>query len=87
MWLGHFSAQGVYQCKRPRQKRSGHVKMKELLIFMCIFHATKSLDNGLGRTPQMGWNSWNHFRCAIDSQLVMEIADAFVCINYRLLVT
>ena len=54
------------------------LNMKVLLIFVSFFYATKSLDNGLGRTPQMGWNSWNHFRCAIDSQLVMETADAFV---------
>ena len=55
--------------------------MKALLVFVCVFHATNSLNNGLGRTPQMGWNSWNHFRCAIDSQLVMEISDAFVCMT------
>ena len=61
--------------------------MKEFLIFVWIFHASKSLDNGLGRTPQMGWNSWNHFRCEIDSQLVMETADAFVCKTYSLPVT
>eukprot|EP00249_Psilotum_nudum_P018602 c26881_g1_i4 orf=116-1372(+) len=36
------------------------------------------LANGLGRTPQMGWNGWNHFHCDVDENLVREIADAMV---------
>ncbi|XP_058097775.1 alpha-galactosidase-like [Magnolia sinica] len=36
------------------------------------------LDNGLGRTPQMGWNSWNHFHCNIEEKLIRETADAMV---------
>ncbi len=36
------------------------------------------LDNGLGRTPQMGWNSWNHFRCDITATVLEETADAFI---------
>ena len=52
-----------------------------LLVFVSILHSIKSLDNGLGRTPQMGWSSWNHFRCAVDSQLIMETADAMVNVN------
>src|SRR5689334_13627693 len=34
--------------------------------------------NGLARTPQMGWNSWNHFHTAIDDKTVREVADAMV---------
>ncbi|CAK9156363.1 unnamed protein product, partial [Ilex paraguariensis] len=34
------------------------------------------LDNGLGLTPQMGWNSWNHFNCHIKEKLIRETADA-----------
>ena len=33
-------------------------------------------DNGLARTPPMGWNSWNHFSHRIDDKTVREIADA-----------
>ncbi|XP_071734698.1 alpha-galactosidase-like [Rutidosis leptorrhynchoides] len=36
------------------------------------------LENGLGRTPQMGWNSWNHFGCKIDEKLIRGTADAIV---------
>ena len=33
---------------------------------------------GLALTPPMGWNSFNHFGCAIDETLVQETADAMV---------
>ncbi|XP_039018245.1 alpha-galactosidase-like [Hibiscus syriacus] len=36
------------------------------------------MDNGLGLTPQMGWNSWNHFHCDINETLIKETADAVV---------
>ncbi|XVE49657.1 hypothetical protein DITRI_Ditri01bG0099100 [Diplodiscus trichospermus] len=36
------------------------------------------LDNGLGLTPQMGWNSWNHFLCDINETLIKQTADAMV---------
>lgn len=38
----------------------------------------RMLGNGLGSTPQMGWNSWNHFGCQIDEQIVRNTADALV---------
>ncbi|KZV32781.1 hypothetical protein F511_23693 [Dorcoceras hygrometricum] len=38
----------------------------------------KLLENGLGLTPQMGWNSWNHFQCNIEEKLIRETADAMV---------
>eukprot|EP00270_Netrium_digitus_P000952 TRINITY_DN11078_c0_g1_i2.p1 TRINITY_DN11078_c0_g1~~TRINITY_DN11078_c0_g1_i2.p1 ORF type:complete len:450 (+),score=94.28 TRINITY_DN11078_c0_g1_i2:97-1446(+) len=36
------------------------------------------LDNDLGKTPQMGWNSWNHFGCAVTEDIVRKAADALV---------
>lgn len=39
-------------------------------------HAQKFSD--LGKTPQMGWNSWNKFACNINEQLIREMADAMV---------
>jgi alpha-galactosidase len=35
-------------------------------------------DNGLARTPPMGWNSWNKFAGRIDDATVRSIADALV---------
>ncbi|TQD99858.1 hypothetical protein C1H46_014596 [Malus baccata] len=36
------------------------------------------LANGLGLTPPMGWNSWNHFNCKIDEKIIKATADALV---------
>ena len=36
----------------------------------------KVRDNGLARTPPMGWNSWNKFAGRVDDQIVRGIADA-----------
>lgn len=33
---------------------------------------------GLARTPQLGWNSWNKFGCKVSEQLIRETADAMV---------
>ncbi|XP_028783190.1 alpha-galactosidase-like [Neltuma alba] len=35
-------------------------------------------ENGVGQTPPMGWNSWNHFQCDINEEMVRETADAMV---------
>jgi len=37
-----------------------------------------ALDNGLGKTPPMGWNSWNKFGCNVSEKLIRETADAMV---------
>jgi len=40
---------------------------------------TVALDNGLAKTPPMGWNSWNCFGANInEKQIKKEIADAMV---------
>jgi alpha-galactosidase len=38
----------------------------------------EAYDNGLGRTPPMGWNTWNHFGCNIDEELVRDTATVMV---------
>jgi len=38
----------------------------------------RALDNGVARTPPMGWNSWNKFGCDVSEQLVRGAADAIV---------
>ncbi len=37
-----------------------------------------ALDNGLARTPQMGWNDWNSFGCNVNDSLIRQTADAMV---------
>jgi alpha-galactosidase len=38
----------------------------------------QALENGVARTPPMGWNSWNKFGCNINDALVRATADAMV---------
>ncbi len=38
----------------------------------------QALDNGLARTPPMGWNDWNAFGCNVTEQLVEQTADYLV---------
>ena len=38
----------------------------------------RALDNGLARTPPMGWNSWNKFSCNVSEDLIKQAADAIV---------
>ncbi|HLL66361.1 MAG TPA: glycoside hydrolase family 27 protein [Micromonosporaceae bacterium] len=47
-----------------------------LAIFLA--QPAQALDNGLARTPQMGWNDWNTFGCNVTESLVRQTADAMV---------
>ena len=52
-----------------------------LVVFSCTnAHAT---DNGLAKTPPMGWNSWNKFACNVSEKLIKEMADAMVTSGMR----
>jgi alpha-galactosidase len=42
-----------------------------------------ALENGVARTPPMGWNSWNKFQCNVDERLIKETADALVSTGLR----
>ena len=53
------------------------IKSSIILIFLLSFSA-QTVDNGLGLTPQMGWNSWNHFACNINENLIKKTADLLV---------
>lgn len=60
-----------------------HRKISSLIIKSCVNKMTvilvllalstsitnvKALDNGLARTPPMGWLSWERFRCNTDCE-------------------
>lgn len=52
------------------------LRMLKALIFpllLCLSHWVshgRGLDNGLARTPPMGWMAWQRYRCNVD------------CVNY-----
>ena len=44
-----------------------------LILLLCIQILT--LDNGLGKTPPMGWNSWNKFACNLNETVIKQTVD------------
>jgi alpha-galactosidase len=45
---------------------------------LIVTFQTAALDNGLAKTPPMGWNSWNIFAGNIDETKIKQIADTMV---------
>ncbi len=45
--------------------------------------SAEALENGVGRTPPLGWNSWNTFGCNISESLIKSMADAMVSSGMR----
>jgi alpha-galactosidase len=43
----------------------------------------EALENGVARTPPMGWNTWNSFGCNINETLIRQSADALVSTGMR----
>ena len=47
-----------------------------LLLIIYIIRIINSLNNGLAKTPQMGWSSWNKFGCSITEKIILDTIDA-----------
>jgi alpha-galactosidase len=47
-------------------------------LAVLLIGPAQALDNGLARTPPMGWNSWNKFGCNVSEDLIRQMADAMV---------
>ena len=54
------------------------MKIRKLLVILISIFCINSLDNGLGLTPQMGWNTWNKFHCEINQTLIKKSIDEFI---------
>jgi len=56
------------------------MKKLSLLTFLFCFLTLSltALDDGLAKTPPMGWNSWNKFGCDVNEKMIREMADAMV---------
>ena len=49
-----------------------------IITIFSILNLISSLDNGVGLTPPMGWNSWNKFGCLINEKLILSTIDTIV---------
>jgi len=52
--------------------------LTNILALIAFAAPAFALNNGLGRTPQMGWNSWNHYGCNIDENLIKDQANTLI---------
>lgn len=59
------------------------VVLAATLILVPGARPAAALENGLERTPVMGWNSWNRFACNVDESLIRRQADAMVSSGMR----
>jgi len=66
-----------YNKMRPRFSLLKYLLVPVCFLFLFIVSATAS-DNGLARTPPMGWNSWNKFHYDINETIIKKVADSFV---------
>ncbi|MBN1415935.1 MAG: glycoside hydrolase family 27 protein [Bacteroidales bacterium] len=55
---------------------------KKLILYAILVLLPLQTDaqkfDSLALTPPMGWNSWNHFACDVNEELIHEVADAMV---------
>ncbi|CAE7071792.1 unnamed protein product, partial [Rhizoctonia solani] len=57
--------------------------MLALLSILGLVGSAKAADNGLARTPQMGWNTWNKFACDISENLILSAGKAIVATGLK----
>ncbi|KAH9937505.1 glycoside hydrolase superfamily [Fomitopsis serialis] len=49
-----------------------------LLVLVLQLSGALAHNNGLALTPQMGWNTWNHFGCDISEDTILSAAQSFI---------
>ncbi|KAI5644696.1 alpha galactosidase A domain-containing protein [Phthorimaea operculella] len=64
-----------------------------VLCLVVLVEEVSLLENGLARTPPMGWMSWGYYMCAdkcdenpdkcLDEKLIMSVADTFFSEGYQ----
>jgi alpha-galactosidase len=52
-----------------------------ILGIITLSSYTHALNNGLGRAPPMGWNSWNKFGCDINESVIRKATDKIVSLG------
>jgi alpha-galactosidase len=49
-----------------------------LLLLVLVVEATNALNNGVGRTPPMGFNTWTAFGCNPSETLMIAQGDKLI---------
>ncbi|KAF9518454.1 glycoside hydrolase family 27 protein [Hydnum rufescens UP504] len=59
--------------------------IRGLTVVVLTAGFVSALDNGLARTPQMGWNTWNYFGCSISESTILGAARKIVSSDSRIM--
>src|SRR5689334_12869853 len=86
-----MSPSGVFHFRNLRSRTRGSraaiqsVALLLVAVGLQLVGARPSwaLENGVARTPPMGWNDWNTFGCNINETVVRQTADALVANGMR----
>jgi alpha-galactosidase len=54
------------------------IRLLVLVVILCSLSLAGAEEPAVGRTPPMGWNSWNHFACKVTEADVRGAADSLV---------
>jgi alpha-galactosidase len=80
--MGSASSRGIRRrhIVDLRELSMHNFSFRTLLFFLALIvmypFAGRALDNGLARTPPMGWNSWNKFACdGLNEKVIRDTAD------------
>ena len=65
------------------RRAAAGIAVAALAVVAIAARRPQPLDNGLARTPPMGWNSWNHFACNVSEKLIDGEADAIASSGMR----
>lgn len=57
--------------------------MLSLLLSLALSSPTTAVRNGLGRTPQMGWNNWNSLGCDVSQDLLLSTSKVLLDTGLR----
>ena len=69
--------------RSPRRLLLSGCLLATLVATVAAHSGGSRVDNGLARTPPMGWNSWNKFGCDVSDPLIRGIADAIAANGMR----
>lgn len=64
----YFDSYNIWHLIHLKRFSSAGMHLPLLLFVSVLPVATFALDNGLMRTPPMGWLAWERFRCDIDCE-------------------
>ena len=57
------------------------LNIASLALLASLLSSAGALYNGLALTPQMGWNTYNHFGCSISEDTILSAANAIIANN------